>query len=49
MIGMPASLVTQFGRGLEKLQGVMEGLVADPPVLLDSFISNFCCRVPVSF
>ena len=48
MCGMPASLVTEVGRYLEKLQGVREGLVADPSILLLIVLSfNLCCRVPV--
>lgn len=40
--GMPASLVTEVGRHLEKLQGVREGLVADPSVLLLIVLSLTC-------
>lgn len=39
---MPASLVTEVGRYLEKLQGFREGLMAAPSILLWIVVSLTC-------
>lgn len=39
---MPASFLTELERYLEKLQGIREGLVADPSILLLIVLSLTC-------